>query len=321
MELSLLEKHGWIEALSRVFLERHPKLKKIVKNKRNKRSHESGNTDKMVPDPKQWEDYRRQLYEAIAENDIILIHSSTDGLDKMGVSAQQCLEFLKSLIKDKGCTIVMACFPVTNLKPPTEKSRPYDPEKTMCWTGMLPNMFIAEPECIRTRFPYNSLAAMGPKAGEMMEKDLNEKQVYGRNSAWHYCYEHHAKIFFIGVRASGSNTMAIHMVPDVMGDDWPVEGWYNERIYKVRLNGEIVEVPVLEQKGFWYKYVMEEGTSGRLKRAGLLTEQSIGGCNLGIVQDSHIMIDYLVEQGKQKKLAYLIPGKYYKKNKRKAFKI
>lgn len=309
MELSLLEKHGWIEALSRVFLERHPKLKKAVKNKR---SRETGNTVKMVPDPKQWEDYRRQLWEAITENDIILIHSSTDGLDKIGISAQQCLEFLKSLIKDKGCTIVMACFPVTNLNPITEKSRPYDPEKTMCWTGLLPNMFIADPECIRTRFPYNSLAAMGPKAEEMMENDLDGKLVYGKNSPWRYCYEHHAKIFFIGVRASGSNTMAIHMVPDVMGDAWPVKEWYDEKIYKVRLNDEIVEVPVLKQKDFWYKYVMEEGTSGRLKKAGLLTEQSIGGCNLGMIRDSHIMIDYLVEQGKRKKLAYLIPGKYYK---------
>lgn len=313
MELSLLERHGWIEAYARQLFERYPKIKRIIKRRRDKSAQGTAAARSAEIDSRLWDEYRQRIASIAEENDILLIHSSTDGLDKIGATAQQCLDFLKLLVQSKNCTIVMACFPVTNLKTPTEKSRPYDPKKTLCWTGMLPNAFIADPDCIRTRFPYNSLAAMGPKAKEIMAEDLNAKFVYDTNSAWRYCYEHHAKILFIGVKASGSNTMAIHMVPDVMGRDWPVAGWYGENTYKVRLDDKVVRVPVLIQKGFWYQYVMEEGTSGKLKQAGLLEEQSIGGCNLGVVRDCCFMIDYLAEQARHNKLTYLIPRKYYKK--------
>ena len=57
---------------------------------------------------------------------------------------------------------------------------------------------------------------------------------------------------------------------------------------------------------------MEEGTSGWLKTAGLLTETEFGGCNLGYVPDSRQMLDALVARCRQGKLMYRIPRKYRK---------
>lgn len=314
IELSLLEKHGWIEALSRQFFEKHPKIKKIIKKHREKtpQGNESSEPKEIPSDA--WKEYKELLSENIAYGDILLIHSSADGLSNIGVTAEQCIDFLKKLVEVKNCTIVFACFPVTNLKPPTQKSRPYDPKKTLCWTGMLPNIFIADSECKRTRFPYNSLAAMGSKADEMMSHDLEAKLVYDRNSAWRYCLDRHAKILFLGVKASRSNTMAIHMLPDYMGEEWPIKGWYQENTYKVKLDDRVVEVPVIAQKGEWYKYVMEEGTSGRLKQAGILVEHNVKGCNFGIVQDSLSMMDFLTAEVRKGRLTYLIPKKFYKRH-------
>ena len=48
-----------------------------------------------------------------------------------------------------------------------------------------------------------------------------------------------AKILFIGVKASSSNTMAIHMLADYMGSDWPIDDWYVENKYKVKLEDGI----------------------------------------------------------------------------------
>lgn len=313
VELSLLEKYGWIEAYSRQFFEKHSKIKKAIKKRRDKNAQGTAENELKPIDPQYWKRYKETIDKQIKRGDIILIHSSADGLGKIGVTAEQCMKFLKTLIRDKECTVVMACFPITNLKPPSEKRRPYDPKKTLCWTGMLPNIFIADPECIRTRFPYNSLAAIGPKAEEMMSNDLDAKLVYDQNSAWRYCCDHHAKIFFIGVKASGANTMAIHMLPDYLLDKWPITEWYEEKKYKVKIENEIIEVSVKVQRGFWYKFVMEEGTSGRLKKAGFLKEENIGGCNLGIILDSREMLNYLALDVKKGKLTYLIPRKYYKK--------
>ena len=313
IRLSLLERHGWIEAFSRHFFENHPQIKKIIKKCRNKNTRGAVKKEAKKIEPCDWNKYKESIDKEIKNGDILLIHSSADGLAQIGVAADQFLDFLKTLVRDKACTIVMACFPITNLRPPMEKSRAYDPKKTLCWTGMLSNSFIAEIDCVRTRFPYNSLAAMGPKAEEMMEHDLDAKLVYDKNSAWRYCYDHHAKILFAGVKASCSNTMAIHMLPDFMSEEWPIEDWYEERIYKVKLDDKIIEEPVKVQKGFWYRYVMEEKTSGRLKIAGHLKEQNIGGCCLGIVPDCQKMLDYLSSEVRKGKLTYLIPRKYYKK--------
>ena len=105
--------------------------------------------------------------------------------------------------------------------------------------------------------------------------------------------------------------MAIHMTPDVMGDEWPIADWYEDRVYKIKLDGEVIEKPIKVQADHWYQYCMEERTSGRLKEAGVLTEESIGGCNLGVVEDCRKMMDVMVELAKKNKLSYMIPKKYY----------
>ena len=314
MELSFLEKYGWPEVASRVILGKFPKIKKYAKKLRAKSSHGTQEQSTQV-DSSVRQEYYNRITNIIKKDDIVLIHSSMDGLESIGITAEDFIAFLKEQIAEKSATIVLPCFPITNLKPPTAKSRPYNPKKTLCWTGMLPNTFIGDKDTIRSAFPYNSLAAMGPKAEEMMAKSLEAKYVYDKGSAWDYCLQHHARILFVGVKASGSNTMGIHMVPDVMGEKWPVNNWYEERTYKITIDGEIIEKPIMVQADSWYQYCMEERTSGRLKQAGVLVEESIGGCNLGVVEDCHAMVDVLVELCKKGKLMYMIPGKYRRKQK------
>ena len=313
MGLSLLERYGFIEVSSRIILGKFPKLKKMAKKLRassNKATPEPAEAKEI--DPQLAKDYFTRIEGLLERDDIVLIHSSMDGLESIGITAEAFMDFMKKQVEDKQITFVLPCFPITNLKLPTPKSRPYDPKKTLCWTGMLPNTFIGDSSVIRTAFPYNSLAAMGPKAEEMMEKDLEAVYVYDKTSPWRYCLDHKAKILFTGVKASCSNTMAIHMTPDYMGDQWPVKDWYEERTYKIRINGEVQEKNIKVQADHWYQYCMEERTSGRLKTAGVLIEESIGGCNLGVVADCQKMMDVMVELAKRGKLSYMIPGKYMK---------
>ncbi len=316
MGLSLLEKYGFIEVASRVTLAKFPKIKKMAKKLRASSSHGSAtDTAQVEIDPKAKSEYFKAVEAELSQDDIVLIHSSMDGLESIGISAEDFMSFMKKMVEDKGITFVLPCFPITNLKLPTPKSRPYDPKKTLCWTGMLPNAFIGDSDVLRTAFPYNSLAALGPKASEMMQDNLAADYVYDKTSVWRYCLNHDAKIMFAGVKASGSNTMAIHMVPDVMGEDWPVENWYEDRTYKIRIDGEVSEKPIKVQADHWYQYCMEERTSGRLKEAGVLTESDIYGCNLGIVKSSKEMVNTLVGLCKKGKLMYMIPKKYLRKRK------
>lgn len=313
MALSLLEKYGFIEVASRIILNNCPKLKKMAKKLRANSNKASEVPETKEINPNLAKDYFARLDSIIAKDDVVLIHSSMDGLEAIGITAEAFMVFMKQQVADKQVTFVLPCFPITNLKPPTAKSRPYDPKKTLCWTGMLPNMFIADADVIRTSFPYNSLAAMGPKATEMMAKDSEQVGVYDVNSAWQYLLDQDAKILFVGVKASGSNTMGIHALCEFMGDEWPVMDWYEQRTYKVRIDGEVTEKTISVQADHWYQYCMEERTSGRLKEAGVLVEDDNLGCNLGVINSSKEMVSVLKTLCKQGKLMYMIPKKYLRK--------
>ena len=314
MELSLLERYGFLEVSSRIILGKCPKLKKMAKKLRASSNKASTENEAAVEiDPKLKGEYFAKIDGLLQQGDIALVHSSMDGLESIGISDKDFMDFMKDEVAKKGVTFVLPCFPITNLKPPTEKSRPYDAKKTLCWTGMLPNTFLGDADTIRTSFPYNSLAAMGPKASEVMAEDDKQVYVYDEHSAWRYCLDNHCKILFVGVKASCSNTMAIHMTPDVMGDEWPVKDWHEKRTYKVRKDGEVSMRDIMVQADHWYQYCMEERTSGRLKEAGVLTEEAVGGCNLGVVADSRSMMDVMIQLAKKGKLSYMIPGKYLKR--------
>ncbi len=315
MELSVLERFGFLEVGSRIILNKCTKLKKMAKKIRanSNKGAAASNQEEKVIDPALAKQYFAKVESLLNPDDLVLIHSSMDGLESIGISDKDFMAFMKRMVEEKHITFVLPCFPITNLKPPTEKSRPYDPKKTLCWTGMLPNTFIGDKDVIRTSFPYNSLAAMGPKATDIMSNQDKQVYVYDDNSAWAYLLKHHAKILFTGVKASCSNTMAIHMTPDVMGSDWPVADWHEKRTYKVRIDGEVQLKDIMVQADHWYQYCMEERTSGRLKEAGVLTEEMIGTCNLGVVEDCSSMMDVMTSFVKKGKLSYLVPKKYYKK--------
>jgi len=107
--------------------------------------------------------------------------------------------------------------------------------------------------------------------------------------------------------------MAIHAMPDFIGEDWPVQKWYERRTYKVKIDGEESDRTIMVQADHWYKYCMEERTSGRLKLAGILKEDDSLGCNFGVIQSSKVMVEILTDLCSRGKLMYMIPKKYLRK--------
>lgn len=302
----VLEHYGWLEVFMRIFLAKHSGVKKIVKNI----LHNNSNKITYEFKENEWLEYKSIVLKLVGEGEVVLIHSSMDGLAKLGVNENHVIELLNELVSNNN-TVVLPAFPITNVK---KTNKPYDPKKTLCWTGMLPNLFIRQKDVVRSAFPYNSLASLGPKSHDIIDSSDTDDLVYGVNSAWQRCVELDAKILFLGTTAARANTMAIHMPPDLMAERWPIDDWYSERKYNVRLNNEVVEKTVRVQKGKWYKYCMENKTSKRLKENNLLSEQLLYGCYLGFVPSSKKMLSFLLKICKMDKLMYLIPKKYYKNN-------
>lgn len=207
-------------------------------------------------------------------------------------------------------TVVFATYPIEPIR--RKEAYKYDPKKTLCWTGMLPNVFLKREGVIRSLFPYNTLAAKGEHAEAMMENNLLSEVPHGRNTPWDYCRLHNAKILFLGTTSREANTMAIHMLPDLMEDEWPIKNWYEERKYIITNCGEKIDKTIQVQKGFWYQYVNEYKTDRILKDNKLLQDISIDDIPLEIVSDSYTMIEFLGNRCKNGKIMYSIPKRFYK---------
>lgn len=308
----LFSDFSFLEVYLRLFLSKFPFVKNNLlslmskfKTKNKKRTY--------IESSDNWIKYQNKIRQIIGNNSIVLFHTSMDGLSSLGISADDFNDFLISLSRDN-ITVVIPAFPITNLTKLNQVKRPYNPQKTLCWTGIIPNLFIFNNGVIRSEFPYNSLAASGSRSSTMFEFDFMSKYVYDEHSAWNYCVQNRAKIIFAGVKARSSNTIAMHMIPDFMKENWPIDDWYEERSYSIKRDDSLLERVIKVQKSDWYKYCLEFRTARSLIDCKILEEERIANCYLGYVVDSKQMVDYLVQEVKKGNLMYKIPKKFYKRN-------
>ena len=304
----LFYRSAFAEVLTRRILARFPKLKKILKKKRKR----AAITQKTPFNAEQWDNYRKAVDEAVEDNSIVLVHASMDGLNHIGANDEIVFDLLSSMV-NRGVTVVSTAYPTTNLNVKDKRMKPYNPEKTPCWTGMLSNRFVASPLTIRSTVPYNSLAAMGPLAQEMMADNLEAEYVYGDHTPWKYCVEHHARILFLGTTSLDANTIQSHMLADYMGDRWPINNWYEEYDAPLKINGEVIEHKLKVQNYEWAKYIADYSTTRKLREKGFLKEYRISGCAFEYITDAYEMVKYLEAECEKGKLMYLIPRKYRKK--------
>lgn len=301
---TILEKSGLMEVLARRITCAVEPIKRIVKRMLRTKSINavSENNEKISM-------FSETLAQCgVKDGDIIIIHSSLDGLRGLGLSAEKIIENIMEIFSD--CTVVFPTFP---LEP--QKSKDiyyYNPLKSLCGTGMLPNLFLRKDCAIRSTFPYNSLAALGEQAELMMENDYKCVYPHDSFSAWEYCRQHHAKILFLGTTSREANTMAIHMIPDIMGAEWPISNWYSSRRYQIKINNTIIERDIKVQNKFWYRYVNEYKSDKSLRDAGILRRIGFDDITIEVIDDSKKMTDFLIDRCKKGELMYKIPQRYWK---------
>ncbi len=303
----ILERSGTLEVFLRktvtAFAPLKKRIKHILKNKAKTESPQIENIDQIKK-------FKESLSGCgIKSGDIVIVHSSFDGLKNLGLSAEKIIDLIFEVFPDS--TLAFAAYPIESGK--KKGLYKYDPKNTICWTGVLPNIFLKKEGVIRSEFPYNSLSAAGKEAEAMMKDNLKSLRPHDMYSAWEFCRQRHAKILFLGTSSREANTMAIHMVPDIMGEKWPVERWYTQRKYLIKTDKGCIEKTIEIQDGFWYRYVNEYKTDKALKDSGLLRDISINNTMIEIIDDSFKMMDFLTDRCGNGDLMYKIPKKFYKK--------
>lgn len=288
------------------------KLKnKLLSKGTNKRGINNKNTRK-IDSFQMIVDYIKSL--DINKGDILIVHSSMDSLSLTGVSPKQYIDMLLDLVGEEG-TLVIPAFPLyrdRDLKNFNgETVYIYNPNRIPSSTGMIPNIFLRYPGVIRSNFPWNSLCAKGKYAEAMMENNMDTDLVHGKNSAWAFCLEHHAKILLLGVHANHTTT-AVHAAEDLMDEEWPVANWYERTKFLVKTNSQEQIMDIRIRKQFWSRFVTSHYRSRVFIKNNLLKETEIEGINIGFIPDSKAMVDFLIDCAKEGKLFFKVPRKYLK---------
>ncbi len=141
----------------------------------------------------------------LKRGDIVGVHSSLSSFGYVEGGADAVIDALLEVVGEEG-TVVMPTHS-TNLEQvelsPKEKAAgalwlykilPYDPKETPCTTGMIPETFRKRPGVVRGLHPVFSIAAIGPKAQEIVR--AGDKSGLG---GWKALYELDGYVLLIGV--------------------------------------------------------------------------------------------------------------------------
>lgn len=243
----------------------------------------------------------------VSKGDFVIVHSSANGLSNLKCAPNELLEALIDLVGETG-TIAMPAFPDEDRLKIKNGLKIYDPNRSVAWTGMLPNLLLRKKKACRSFFPYNPLVAFGLHAKKMMEHNLETEFAHGEKSCWDYCLRHHAKILYLGLPAYHSFTI-LHSVEDYNHYNWLPEDWYVNRKYIVKTEtGEIVQnVKVRADK--WSMFLAEKHSEQKYICAGLMQSDSIDGIELRFVPDAAFFVE-TIEKKWDKMRCYYLPRKY-----------
>lgn len=243
----------------------------------------------------------------IAKGDLTIVHSSMIGLKPYGIKPKEVINSLLDLIGSEG-TLAIPTYPYFR-ENPTGKDYmtkdlsnlvlEYCPDKTLAWTGMIPNVFLTYPNVIRSRHPLNTLAAKGPLAERMMKNNISGYKPLpnGENSSWKFCVDHKAKIIGLGVDLTDSLTM-IHTAEDTEPKKWDKYDWYRDRKFRIIDKDKSIEIVVRERKPEKAIHLAKKTLAKDLLNEGILTRDNIGGAKLEIILESKRLIEFLKSKNK-----------------------
>lgn len=119
---------GHLESFARRVINISPKIKNRIK-KQVKREVIS---EKKDFDENKWEFYCSKVRAVVNNGDILLIHSSMDGLNSIGVDTSRVLDFFLSFL-EMGCTVVLPTYAASSTRVTDGRLKTYDPLATGTW--------------------------------------------------------------------------------------------------------------------------------------------------------------------------------------------
>lgn len=257
----------------------------------------------------------------VKKDDIMIVHSSYGALAGTGLSPEDVINKLYSLV-DEGGTLAMPAIrefdeelqfgymPDTYMNDIEQNfTTVYNVFQSKVSSGLLPFTMMRFDDAEISKFPLNPLVAIGAHAEVMMEHNIdgNLPTAHGSNSSWAYCAEHDAWNIGIGVDIKDYLTI-FHVTQEV--ENWPVKDWYFERDFIIKKSKRETPLRIRERRHKWTKYFAESNFYNDLIKEGVLHVATIEGIPVYMTKTSELF-DFIGKQ-KNPSYPYFVPRKYRK---------
>jgi len=312
------------ERLSRQVYWSSPRLRSWVRERRGRARPAA-----QVADRQQLKQFLRQV--GVSEGALVMAHTSVSGLkltegpDREQVHstpaavAKQLVDDLLELVGNTG-TLVMPTHARYqseedyDLRADSDRPVVYDPEKTLCGVGLANELFWRRQGVQRSLHPYNTLAACGPLAAELLRDNLNEFKPlpHGIYSGYYRFCQKGGLVISIGVPLGPYLTL-IHVAEEVRDRDWPIKDFFEERRYIVRVDGHDQTCVVRQHRVAYSMFCLCMRKVRRdLIGEGILHEGSVGTVRVDWA-NARDVFDYFMSRNEKSTYPYFWPRLVWKR--------
>ncbi len=277
-------------------------------------------TKVQVAPREQLKEHLRQI--GVTEGSLVMVHTSTTGLcltegpnpvqESSNVlrTAKQLLDDLLELAGESG-TLVMPTHAAYHSQDDytrmLDRSKPihYDPAKTPSAVGLVNELFRRQPGVQRSLHPYNTLAARGPLAAELLRDNLNDRRPlpHGMDSGYYRLCQRDGLVVSIGVPLRRCLTL-VHVAEDVRDSQWPIPDFFEERTYLVRMGGEERPCVVRQHRLEYPMFCLCLRKATRdLAQAGILHEGRVGGLRVDWARSREVL-DFMMARNQRRPYPY-----------------
>jgi len=144
----------------------------------------------------------------VTRGQVLMVHSSLSQFGYVEGGAETVIDALLEAIGPEG-TLAMPTLSCSWVGRP-----PYDPRTTPSRVGAITEAFRRRPGVVRSGHPTHSVAAMGPKAGEIVREHTPERPVFAPESPYGKLYDLDACVLMLAKLAANTS---LHMAEERAG--------------------------------------------------------------------------------------------------------
>jgi aminoglycoside 3-N-acetyltransferase len=185
----------------------------------------------------------------------------------------------------------------------------YDVRRTPSSVGLLSELFRRHPLTQRSEHPLSSMAVRGPLATELLASNAEGDQPlpHGVHSSYYRVCQQKGTVIGLGLSLIKALTI-LHVAEELRGDDWPVEGFFYSRRFKIIDNqGQTREIQVRERRPEFVRSLVLSQVRRDLLNERILHEYSIGGVKFAVA-DAAVVLEFMQTQQRNSTYPYLLPG-------------